>query len=495
MPGLMATYRDLHANPELSFQEHRSAKIMADAARKAGFTVTEGVGKTGVVAVLKNGPGPVVLIRADMDGLPVIEQTGLPYASKIRGTSTAGVESGVMHACGHDTHMTAWIETARLLASSKDYWSGTLVMIGQPAEEIGLGALEMLKDGLYTRFPKPQYVLSFHDSADLASGTIGVTPGYALANVDSVDIKIRGEGGHGAYPHLTKDPIVIGSAIVMRLQTLVSREKSPFEPAVVTVGSFHSGAKHNIISDEATLQLTVRSYSDESRAHLLGGIRRVAKAEAEAAGVAPDRLPIVTVQETYTRATWNTPDFSREFADFYTSISIMGVGGRPALRQGFDRPKKTSRPPFAGESQANRRYGLYFAQKADVEGLQRCCRRVPLDRGRRNRPRPRPSRIPRRMRRSGHWRADRRYRAETSRRRSRAKPTNTPTCIRAWPRPRATKVSTKSPTGSKRWPRLKRATPASSRRRSTRFLLTRDVIRTARSGANSSAGPFGLSVL
>ena len=324
MPGLMATYRDLHANPELSFQEHRSAKIMADAARKAGFTVTEGVGKTGVVAVLKNGPGPVVLIRADMDGLPVIEQTGLPYASKIRGTSTAGVESGVMHACGHDTHMTAWIETARLLASSKDYWSGTLVMIGQPAEEIGLGALEMLKDGLYTRFPKPQYVLSFHDSADLASGTIGVTPGYALANVDSVDIKIRGEGGHGAYPHLTKDPIVIGSAIVMRLQTLVSREKSPFEPAVVTVGSFHSGAKHNIISDEATLQLTVRSYSDESRAHLLGGIRRVAKAEAEAAGVAPDRLPIVTVQETYTRATWNTPDFSREFADFYTSI--FGAG-------------------------------------------------------------------------------------------------------------------------------------------------------------------------
>lgn len=324
MPGLMATYRDLHANPELSFQEHRSAKIMADAARKAGFTVTEGVGKTGVVAVLKNGPGPVVLIRADMDGLPVIEQTGLPYASKIRGTSTAGVESGVMHACGHDTHMTAWIETARLLASSKDYWSGTLVMIGQPAEEIGLGALEMLKDGLYTRFPKPQYVLSFHDSADLASGTIGVTPGYALANVDSVDIKIRGEGGHGAYPHLTKDPIVIGSAIVMRLQTLVSREKSPFEPAVVTVGSFHSGAKHNIISDEATLQLTVRSYSDESRAHLLGGIRRVAKAEAEAAGVAPDRLPVVTVQETYTRATWNTPDFSREFADFYTSI--FGAG-------------------------------------------------------------------------------------------------------------------------------------------------------------------------
>lgn len=320
MPGLMAIYRDLHANPELSFQEHRSARIMADAARKAGFTVTEGVGKTGVVAVFKNGPGPVVMIRADMDGLPVTEQTGLPYASKVRGTSTAGVESGVMHACGHDTHMTAWIEAARLLTSNKGQWSGTLVMIAQPAEELGLGALEMLKDGLYTRFPKPQYVLSFHDSADLASGTIGVTPGYALANVDSVDIKVRGEGGHGAYPHLTKDPIVIGSAIVMRLQTLISREKSPFEPAVVTVGSFHSGAKHNIISDEATLQLTVRSYSDESRAHLLGGIRRIAKAEAEAAGVAPDRLPIVLVQETYTRATWNTPDFSKDMAGFFSAI-------------------------------------------------------------------------------------------------------------------------------------------------------------------------------
>jgi amidohydrolase len=320
MPGLLAIYRDLHANPELSFQEHRSAKIMADAARKAGFEVTEGVGKTGVVAVLKNGPGPVVLIRADMDALPVIEQTGLPFASKVKGTSTAGVESGIMHACGHDTHMTAWIETARLLAGSKGQWSGTLVMIGQPAEELGLGALEMLKDGLYTRFPKPQYVLAFHDSADVPSGDIGVAPGYALANVDSVDIKIRGEGGHGAYPHLTKDPIVIGSAIVMRLQTLVSREKSPFEPAVVTVGSFHGGAKHNIISDEAELQLTVRSYSDASRAHLLGGIRRIAKAEAEAAGVAPDRLPIVTVREPYTRATWNTPDFSKQFAEFFGGL-------------------------------------------------------------------------------------------------------------------------------------------------------------------------------
>ncbi len=324
MPGLLTIYRDLHANPELSFQEHRSAGIMAAAARKAGFTVTEGVGKTGVVAVLKNGPGPVVLIRADMDGLPVIEQTGLPFASKARGTSTAGVETGIMHACGHDTHMTAWIETARLLAANRDKWSGTLVMIGQPAEEIGLGALEMLKDGLYTRFPKPDHVLAFHDSADLASGTIGVAPGWALANVDSVDITIKGLGGHGAYPHLTKDPIVIGSAIVMRLQTLVSREQNPFEPAVVTVGSFHAGAKHNIISDEAHLQLTVRSYGDESRAHLLDGIRRISKAEALAAGLPDELMPVVTVMEPHTRATWNSPEFSSQMADFLGGV--FGTG-------------------------------------------------------------------------------------------------------------------------------------------------------------------------
>ncbi len=281
LPALMTIYKDLHQNPELSFQEKRSAGIMAAAARAAGFEVTEGLGKTGVVAVLRNGPGPVVLIRADMDALPVVEQTGLPYASKARGTSTAGVESGIMHACGHDTHMTAWIETARVLAASKDRWSGTLLMVGQPAEEVGLGAEAMLNDGLYTRFPRPDYALAFHDTADLASGVIGVRPGYALANVDSVDILVHGLGGHGAYPNLTKDPIVLGAAIVMRLQTLVSREASPFEPSVVTVGSFHAGAKHNIISDKAELQLTVRSYSDESRQALLGGIRRIAKAEGK----------------------------------------------------------------------------------------------------------------------------------------------------------------------------------------------------------------------
>lgn len=317
LPELMAIYRDLHQNPELSFQEVRSARIMADAARKAGFEVTEKVGKTGVVAVLRNGPGPVVLIRADMDGLPVVEQTGLAYASKARGVSTAGVESGIMHACGHDTHMAGWIGAARALAANRDRWSGTLVMIGQPAEEINSGAEAMLKDGLFTRFPKPDFALAFHDTADLPSGTIGVKPGFALANVDSVDITVKGLGGHGAYPHTTKDPIVLASAIVMRLQTLVSREASPFDPSVVTVGSFHGGAKHNIIPDEVKLQLTVRSYSDESRKLLLDGIKRIAAGEAQTAGVPADRMPVVTVDPNPGLATWNTPDFSERMSTFF----------------------------------------------------------------------------------------------------------------------------------------------------------------------------------
>jgi len=337
MPGLMETYRDLHTNPELSFQEVRSAKVMADAARKAGFAVTEKVGQTGVVAVLKNGAGPTVLIRADMDGLPVVEQTGLPYASTKRGTSTAGVESGIMHACGHDTHMTAWIETARLMAARKGEWSGTLVMIGQPAEEMGLGALEMLKDGLYTRFPKPDYTLSFHDTPELAAGVVGAAKGWALANVDSVDLLVRGVGGHGAYPQTTRDPIVLASSIVMKLQTLVSRENSPLDPAVVTVGSFHAGTKHNIISDQAKLELTVRSYSDETRQRLLDGIARIAKGEAIASGIPEDKMPEVKVKEPHTRATWNTPEFAEEAVnDLKAKMGADQVVITPSVMGGED---------------------------------------------------------------------------------------------------------------------------------------------------------------
>jgi len=310
MPDLIALYQDLHANPELSFQEYQTAAKLAEHARELGFEVTEGVGKTGVVAVMRNGEGPTVMLRADMDGLPVVEQTGLPFASKQTGIPASGIETGIMHACGHDTHMAAWVGAAQLLAERKDNWQGTLVMILQPAEELGEGALAMLEDGLYTRFPKPEYILAFHDAAQAPAGFIGYSKGYALANVDSVDISVPGVGGHGAYPHTTKDPIVVASSIVMRLQTLVSRESNPLDPAVITVGSFHAGAKHNIIPDEAKLQLTVRSYSDDSRKLLLDGIERIAIAEAQAAGMSDDKLPKVTVQEPYTPSTYNNPDFT-----------------------------------------------------------------------------------------------------------------------------------------------------------------------------------------
>ena len=338
MPELMELYRDLHANPELSFEEHKTAAKLAERMRALGFEVTEGVGQTGVVSVMKNGDGPVVMLRADMDGLPVVEQTGLPYASEVVATPASGVTTGVMHACGHDTHMAGFIGAAQLLTERKSEWQGTLVMILQPAEELGLGAIAMIEDGLYERFPKPEYVLAFHDAAAPApAGTIGYTPGYALANVDSVDITVKGIGGHGAYPHTTIDPVVLASSIVMKLQTVVSRNSSPLDPAVITVGSFHAGAKHNIISDEAKLQLTVRSYSDESRKLLLDGIRRVARGEAITAGLPEELLPVVTVEEPYTPSTFNDPDFSEEraaaFAERFGEKRVMQW---PAVMGGED---------------------------------------------------------------------------------------------------------------------------------------------------------------
>lgn len=312
MPTMMEIYRDLHQHPELSFQEVRSAKVMADAARAAGFMVTEGVGRTGIVAVLENGPGPTVMIRADMDALPVVEQTGLPFASTQRGIPPSGGETGIMHACGHDTHMTAWIATARQMTARKDEWSGTLVMIGQPAEETGEGAKAMLDDGLYTRFPKPDYALAFHDLAGVPAGKITYASGPAMANVDSVDIVVKGIGGHGAAPHTTKDPIVLASAIVMRLQTLVSRENNPIEPAVVTVGSFHAGARYNIISDNAHLQLTVRSFTDEQRARLIEGIKRIVAGEAIASGIPAELMPEVSFGEGFTPSLINEPGFTAQ---------------------------------------------------------------------------------------------------------------------------------------------------------------------------------------
>ena len=311
MPQLMALYRDLHANPELSMQEVRTPAKLAPEMKKLGFQVTEHVGKTGVVAVMKNGAGPVLMIRADMDALPVKEQTGLAFASKATAKLPDGTETPVSHACGHDTHMASFLGTARRLVAMKDQWSGTLVMILQSGEETGEGAKAMLADGLYTRFPKPSYVLAFHDSANLPAGVIGLTPGYTTANVDSVDILVRGVGGHGAAPQTTKDPIVLASRIVVALQTLVSRENNPIDPAVVTVGSFQAGTKHNIIPDEAKLQLTVRSYKPAVRKLLLDGIKRIARGEAIAAGVPDDRMPVVTVREDQnTPATFNSEALS-----------------------------------------------------------------------------------------------------------------------------------------------------------------------------------------
>ncbi|MDX1292286.1 MAG: amidohydrolase, partial [Hyphomonas sp.] len=326
-PALIDIYKQLHANPELSFKEAKSAALMASELENLGFEVTTGVGQDwvvakamkdvgevkngvgghGVVGVLRNGDGPTILIRADMDALPVPDQTGFPFASEVTSTTWTGVESPVMHACGHDIHMTSWIGTARALAARKDEWSGTLVMIAQPAEEIGLGAQAMLADGLYSRFPKPDYNLALHVSAAAPAGTVVYTKGYAMANVDSVDITVKGVGGHGAYPHTTRDPVLIGSHIVVALQSLVSRNTNPQDSAVVTVGSFKAGAKHNIISDEATLLLTVRSYDDATRQMLLDGIKRIANAQAEAFG-AP--APVIKVEQDYTPSLFNDADLA-----------------------------------------------------------------------------------------------------------------------------------------------------------------------------------------
>jgi amidohydrolase len=291
---LITLYKDLHTHPELSFQEIRTAGILAAEARAAGFEVTEKVGRTGVVAVLKNGKGPTVLIRADMDGLPVKEATGLAYASTAMGQSPTGQMTPVMHACGHDIHMAVWVGTARWLAENRKAWKGTVVMIGQPAEEGLGGARAMLDDGLLTRFPKPDFAVALHDSASLPAGQVSVPLFRALSISSSLDILVKGVGGHGAYPATTKDPVVLAARIVTALQTLVSRENDPFQPAVITVGSIHGGTKHNIIPDDVALQLTIRSYDSVQQKRLLDGIARVARGEAIASGLPEALMPVIS---------------------------------------------------------------------------------------------------------------------------------------------------------------------------------------------------------
>jgi len=305
LPSLLSTYKSLHLAPELSHREEKTSAFVAGELRKLGFTVTERIGKYensqwagyGIVGIFKNGPGPTVLVRTELDALPVEEKTGLPYASQVKTKNDAGLDVNVMHACGHDIHMTSFLGTAKMLTELKSNWSGTLVMVGQPAEETGDGASAMLRDEMYTRFPKPDFAIALHDKPELETGKIGYTPGYAMAGATSIDIKIRGLGGHGSAPENTKDPIVTAAQVVMALQTIVSRENSPLDPAVVTVGSIHGGTRYNIIPDEVNLQLTIRTFKPEVRARILASIDRIVKGVALTAGIPEDRAPIVKIAE------------------------------------------------------------------------------------------------------------------------------------------------------------------------------------------------------
>ncbi len=309
-----------HANPELSHREFKTAERLADEIRAFGFDVTEGVGGTGIVAVMKNGVGPTVMLRADMDGLPVREDSGLPYASKARQVDITGIEQPVMHACGHDVHITAMVGTARQMAARKDQWSGTLVMIGQPAEERISGARAMLDDGLYERFPKPEYALAFHVSAGKPSGKIEVRLTNTGASSDSVDIVVHGVGAHGASPHRGVDPVLVASQIVVTLQSVVSRSIAPLQPGVITVGAIHGGSKHNIIGNRVEMQLTVRSDDTETREILLDSIDRVAEGVARSLGVPDDLLPEVIRSETETTPpTINDEETARMIRELFTA--------------------------------------------------------------------------------------------------------------------------------------------------------------------------------
>jgi amidohydrolase len=339
LPALFELYQHFHRHPELSFQEETTAARLAEELGSAGFKVHTGIGGHGVVALLENGPGPCVMVRTDLDALPVTEATDLVYASQVKVAGEDGQPTGVMHACGHDIHITNLVGVARYLASHRDRWSGTLMLIGQPAEERGSGAKAMLDDGLFTRFPKPDYALALHVDASLATGRVGYRAGYALANVDSVDIKLHGRGGHGAYPHATIDPIVMAARLILDLQTIVSREVRPIDPAVVTVGAIHAGTKHNVIPNDCHLQITIRSYTDEVRKHLLGAIERKAKAVAAGAG-APE--PEITVSEG-TPAMFNdeplveriVPVFRRMLGDERVESSEPSMGGEDFSQYGL----------------------------------------------------------------------------------------------------------------------------------------------------------------
>jgi amidohydrolase len=337
---LVELYREFHRNPELSGNEQETADRLAGILKQLGCEVHTGIGGHGVVALLRNGEGPTLMLRTDLDALPVTENTGLVYASTKKVTNRDGTSTGVMHACGHDIHITNLIGVAQYLASHKSAWSGTIMFIGQPAEERGEGARMMLADGLFEKFPKPDMALALHVDAQLAAGKLGYRPGYTLANVDSVDITMHGRGGHGASPHSTIDPIVQAAQLIVSLQTLVSREIDPVTPGVVTVGSIHAGTKHNVIPDDCHLQLTVRSYSDEVRKTLLDGIRRKAKAVADGAGAPEPTIKIL--EDEFTPALFNDeklvarvlPSLKRAVGEDNIVLSEPAMGGEDFSRYG-----------------------------------------------------------------------------------------------------------------------------------------------------------------
>jgi amidohydrolase len=367
-PSLEALYTDLHRNPELSGMEVETAAKLAARMRALGYEVTERVGGHGVVAVLKNGAGPTVMIRTDMDALPIREETGLPYASKVLASGEAGEQVPVMHACGHDVHMVSWLGAATLLAQSRTLWSGTLVFVGQPAEETLQGARAMVADGLLTRFPRPDVALAIHATNMLPAGQVGLISGPAAAATNGVDIVFHGKGGHGASPHLTIDPILLAARTVVSLQSIVSREINPMDPAVVTVGTFHAGTRRNIIPEDATLQLTIRSYKPEVQARILASIARIANAESAVAGAA--REPTITIDEKDgVLAVYNDPAVTARLSTALTQGLVAGAvapisaamasedfsvyseaGGMPSvqLRLGSVEPREFAKAKAAG---------------------------------------------------------------------------------------------------------------------------------------------------
>jgi amidohydrolase len=340
-PSIEALYQDLHRNPELAFNEHQTAKKLAERVKALGFEVTTGVGGTGVVAILKNGPGPVAMLRTEIDALPVLEKTGLPFASTVTTKNAAGETVPAMHACGHDVHMSAWYATAKLMAENRKAWSGTLMLVGQPAEEPLTGSAAMIKDGLFKRFAKPDYAISMHDEGTLPAGQVGWHAGHFRASADTITITIHGQGGHGATPQETRDPVVMSARVVMALQTLISRENNPADPVVITVGSIHGGTQANIVPDQVKLLLTVRTFKPEVRQRVLASIVREVEGEAQAAG-APKKPQIDIVPGA--DSVYNDPEL--------TARAVAAVQGALGAQNVVEMPAKMTSEDFANYGQA-----------------------------------------------------------------------------------------------------------------------------------------------